>query len=92
MGTSTVRRPTSSRPSTATRVISAAALGARSRLSLREEAVANAILNGASHFETAEQMKLSPNTVRNTVARMYRKLNVRNRIEFARLLQSHAVR
>lgn len=74
------------------RVISAAQLGVRSRLSLHQQTIANAILSGASHLETAEQMKISPNTVRNTVARMYRKLNVHNRIEFARRMQLQPVR
>lgn len=74
------------------RVVWATALGAHASLSPREETIASAILNGASHLEAAQQLQISPNTVRNTVARVYRKLNVRNRMEFARSMRAHWVR
>jgi DNA-binding CsgD family transcriptional regulator len=63
-------------------------LGPMSRLSSREQTVTRAVLDGASHAEVASQLGISANTARNTLARVYKKLSVRNRMELARRFRS----
>ena len=82
----------STRPLGDLQVVCATPLGVHASLSPREQTIASAILNGASHLQTAQQLQISPNTVRNTVSRVYRKLNVHNRIEFARSMRAHWIR
>lgn len=55
-------------------------------LSARERQVANLYATGSSHARIAETLRLSPATVRNHVARAYRKLAVSNKVELARRL------
>lgn len=56
-------------------------LGALTLLKPREQMIALSLVAGASYRETASRYVLSPNTVRNNAARIFRKLGVRNRQE-----------
>ena len=52
-----------------------------SRLSEREREVLDLIASGATNREIAEQLYLSPHTVKEHTSSLYRKLSVRNRAE-----------
>lgn len=56
---------------------------ARSRLSEREVAIAELLSQGRSNREIAEHLYLSPETVKDHVARIIRKLGASNRVEAA---------
>ncbi|MBS1878295.1 MAG: helix-turn-helix transcriptional regulator [Actinobacteria bacterium] len=57
----------------------------RSALSPRECEVAELVAVGLTDREIAERLILSPHTVRHHVKRVYQKLDVRSRVELARL-------
>jgi DNA-binding NarL/FixJ family response regulator len=58
-------------------------LGCLARLTAREQTIAAAILSGQSYAQSAATLGISVNTLRNTVARIYRKLGVSSKIELA---------
>lgn len=58
-------------------------LGCLARLTAREQTIAASILAGQSYAESAATLGISVNTLRNTVARVYRKLGVSSKIELA---------
>lgn len=58
-------------------------VGALARLTAREQMIAAAILSGQSYAQSAATLGISINTLRNTVARVYRKLGVSSKIELA---------
>lgn len=58
-------------------------LGCLARLTAREQTIAASILAGRSYAESAARLGISVNTLRNTVARVYRKLGVSSKIELA---------
>ncbi len=65
-------------------------LGALTQLKPKEQLIALSLVAGASYRETASRYVMSPNTVRNNVARIFRKLGVRNRQELGlRLWAGH---
>jgi len=64
-------------------------LGARDRLTTRERDVATRFASGASHMDIATALRLSPATVRNHIARSYRKLGVNNKAELVLRMAGH---
>jgi DNA-binding CsgD family transcriptional regulator len=58
-------------------------VGAVAVLTDREKAVAAAVLDAGSQQAAAHRLRISINTVRNTLARVYTKLGVRDRVELA---------
>ncbi len=70
------------------RVLIGTPLGPMAGLTGREQTVTRAVLDGASHAEVAAQLGISTNTARNTLARVYKKLSVRNRLELARRVRT----
>lgn len=64
-------------------VVTGRPLGPLAVLTSREKAVATAVLDVGSLREAATQLCISQHTVRNTLARVYGKLGVRNRVELA---------
>lgn len=58
-------------------------VGAMAALTERERAVAAAVLDAGSQRVAAQRLRISSNTVRNTLARIYAKLGVRDRVELA---------
>ncbi len=66
------------------RILIGTPLGPMARLSARERMVTRAVLDGATRTEVAALLGISTNTARNTLARVYKKLGVRNRVELAR--------
>lgn len=64
-------------------VVTARPLGVIAALTSREKSVAAAVLDAGSLRGAASQLRISQHTVRNTLARIYGKLGVRNRVEFA---------
>lgn len=63
--------------------LSGSSTGALGRLTKREQAIATSILAGRSYAQSAATLGISVNTLRNTVARVYRKLGVSSKIELA---------
>lgn len=63
--------------------VSAEPLGAAAFLTLREQAVASAVLESGSQKAAAAKLRVSNHTVRNTLVRVYSKLGVSNRMELA---------
>jgi DNA-binding NarL/FixJ family response regulator len=59
----------------------------KGRLTERELDVLRAIAGGASNPEVAEQLQLSPHTVKQYTSSLYRKLDARNRTEAVRCAQ-----
>ncbi|MGM0594893.1 MAG: response regulator transcription factor [Pseudomonadota bacterium] len=55
------------------------------RLSRREREIALSYARGESHKKVARALSLSPNTVRNHLQSIYRKLDIRDKAELARL-------
>ena len=64
-------------------VISACPLGAFAALTDRERAVVAAVLDAGSQRVAAAQLGVSSYTVRNTLARVYRKLGISGRVQLA---------
>jgi DNA-binding CsgD family transcriptional regulator len=64
-------------------VVTAQPLGAVAALTPREQTVAAAVIEASSLREAAVRLRVSQHTVRNTLARIYGKLGVRNRLELA---------
>lgn len=64
-------------------LIAARPLGAVATLTAREKVVAAAVLDAGSQRLAATRLRISANTVRNTLARVYTKLGVRGRVELA---------
>lgn len=58
-------------------------VGAVAALTERERTIAAAVLDAGSQRVAAERLRISSNTVRNTLARIYAKLGVRDRVELA---------
>jgi DNA-binding CsgD family transcriptional regulator len=58
-------------------------IGAAAVLTDRERTVATAVLEAGSQRAAAQRLRISGNTVRNTLARVYAKLGVRDRVELA---------
>ncbi len=54
-------------------------------ISSREKTILSLILKGKSNSDIAEQLSISPNTVRNHIYNIYGKTNVKNRIQLQRL-------
>jgi DNA-binding NarL/FixJ family response regulator len=54
-------------------------------LSVREREILTMLVDGMEYKEIAEQLGLSPNTIRNHVAKIYRKLHVTSRAQAARI-------
>ena len=57
-----------------------------SALTLRERDILTAVAAGKTNPEVAQQLRISPKTVRNTLTRVYEKLGVSNRVEAALLV------
>lgn len=57
-------------------------------ISLREGEIIKKLIEGASNKNIAEQLYISPNTVKTHIRNIYRKLEIKNRIELIRLLES----
>ncbi len=55
-------------------------------LTVREKDVADSVVRGLTYEEIAENLDISPNTVRNHVSNLYRKLSVRSKIELIQVL------
>lgn len=55
-------------------------------ISRREREIVSLILAGKTNFEIGEILFISPNTVRNHVYNVYRKAEVRNRVELTNLI------
>lgn len=72
--------------------LSGGSTGALGRLTAREQAIATSILAGHSYAQSAATLGISVNTLRNTVARVYRKLGVSSKIELARRDTGSALR
>jgi DNA-binding CsgD family transcriptional regulator len=53
------------------------------RLTAREREAALALLAGRAYADCARQLGISVNTLRNTIARVYRKLGVAGKLELA---------
>jgi DNA-binding NarL/FixJ family response regulator len=62
---------------------------ARARLTEKERAVAERLLDGLSSSEIAELQHNSPKTIRQHVSRIYEKCGVNSRAEFFRLVYPH---
>ncbi|OQX30033.1 MAG: hypothetical protein B0D92_00595 [Spirochaeta sp. LUC14_002_19_P3] len=60
---------------------------ARLPLTAREQDIAASILKGLTYNEIAENLSISPNTVRNHVANVYKKLSVSSKMELFNVLQ-----
>jgi DNA-binding CsgD family transcriptional regulator len=58
-------------------------LGPVSQLTSREQTIVTMIVAGHSYAQSAADLGISANTVRNTLVRVYRKLGVRNKLELA---------
>ena len=56
-------------------------------LTSREKDIADSIAKGLTHGEIAENLDISPNTVRNHVANVYKKLSVRSKVELLSVLR-----
>jgi DNA-binding CsgD family transcriptional regulator len=65
------------------RFLTAGAIGVLARLTGREREAALALLAGQPYAECARQLGISVNTLRNTIARVYRKLGVAGKLELA---------
>jgi DNA-binding CsgD family transcriptional regulator len=65
------------------RFLQVLSLGATDRLTAREREIATHFAHGSSHGAIAAALQLSPATVRNHIARCYRKLGVNNKAELA---------
>ena len=63
--------------------LSANPLGVLARLTGREREAALALLAGRPYAQCARQLGISVNTLRNTIARVYRKLGVAGKLELA---------
>lgn len=70
-----------------TEVFADPAAGRSGTLSDREQEVLELIASGATNRETAEQLHLSPHTIKDHTTAIYRKLGVRNRAEAVRRAQ-----
>jgi DNA-binding CsgD family transcriptional regulator len=64
-------------------VVTARPLGVIAALTSHQKSVAAAVLDAGSLREAAMQLRISQHSVRNTLARIYDKLGVRNRVELA---------
>ena len=53
----------------------------------REKDIAEALARGLTYAEIAEDLEISPNTVRNHVANVYKKLSVRSKVELIGVLR-----
>lgn len=69
------------------RLLVARAVQSRDRLGKREAAVLAMYLEGCSYRQIAERQQRSPATVRNQLARIYRKFEVHNKVELQRALR-----
>ena len=56
-------------------------------LTEREMGIAESLSSGLTHNEIAHNLSISPNTVRNHVANVYRKLSVRSKVELIAVLR-----
>ena len=56
------------------------------QLSRREQEVAHSFSSGMDYREIAEQLKISPVTVRNHIQTIYAKLGVKNKVEMTRII------
>ena len=56
-------------------------------LTQREMGIAESLSQGLTHNEIAQNLDISPNTVRNHVAQVYKKLSVRSKIELIAVLR-----
>ena len=56
-------------------------------LTEREMGIAESLVQGLTHSEIAENLGISPNTVRNHVAKVYKKLSVRSKVELIAVLR-----
>ena len=56
-------------------------------LTQREMGIAESLSQGLTHNEIAQNLDISPNTVRNHVAKVYKKLSVRSKIELIAVLR-----
>jgi DNA-binding CsgD family transcriptional regulator len=63
--------------------LSASPIGVLARLTAREREAALALLAGRPYADCARQLGISANTLRNTIARVYRKLGVAGKLELA---------
>jgi DNA-binding CsgD family transcriptional regulator len=61
---------------------------ARWDLSSREKSVLDLLVSGLENADIAEQLFISPHTVKNHVSNIYRKAGVKNRLELIRMLGS----
>lgn len=59
-------------------------------ISSREATVLSLILKGKNNNDIAEQLSISPNTVRNHIYNIYSKTNVKNRIQLQRLCDGNS--
>ena len=57
--------------------------GSKRVLTNREEQIAMMVTEGMTNKQIAEELELSPYTVRNEVITILRKLNVQNRVQLA---------
>jgi DNA-binding CsgD family transcriptional regulator len=53
----------------------------------REQDIAESLAQGLTYGEIAENLGISPNTVRNHVANLYKKLSVRSKVELIGVLR-----
>jgi DNA-binding NarL/FixJ family response regulator len=51
------------------------------QLSIREVEVLKCMVNGLNYREIADQLKISPNTVRNQISSIYKKLHVTCKVD-----------
>ena len=58
-------------------------------LSQREKEIIELLLLGKKNEEIGDQLFISPNTVKNHVHNIYRKLNIKNRLQLLNFLQKH---
>jgi DNA-binding CsgD family transcriptional regulator len=57
----------------------------RHRVSSREKAILLLVIDGLNNSEIADRLSISPNTVRNHIYNIYKKLGVKNRTQLRRL-------
>ena len=69
------------------RLLIAGAPNPLNRLSSREREIALRFADGATHSEIGEQLSISPATVRNHIANVYRKLAINSKIALCELLR-----